>query len=171
MFLIIFSYKSKKRFSLNFFPTINWQLTMWSWKNKPQQTNKQNIIYTHKHQTYNKNTKQNKIIKAGRHTLYVRSLLMQAKQHQVALMPWTTHAKSQRAWWWIQDTQEIIQEKNEETEEKPQVARHVKYKKGYHWTIIWGHKSTIGVSQQGYVNLDGFSIPRSILVYVSGLNW
>ncbi len=46
--------------------------------------------------------------------------------------------------------------KNEETEEKPQVARHVKYKKGYHWTTIWGHKSTIGVSQQGYVNLDGF---------------
>lgn len=97
---------------------------------------------------------------------------MQAKQqHQVALMPWTTHAKSQRAWWWIQDTQEIIQEKNEETEEKPQVARHVKCKKGYHWTTIWGHKSTIGVSQKGYVNLDGFSIPRSILVYVSELNW
>ncbi len=60
--------------------------------------------------------------------------------------------------------------KNEETEEKPQVARHVKYKKGYHWTTIWGHKSTIGVSQQGYVNLDGLFIPRSILVYVSGLN-
>lgn len=81
---------------------------------------------------------------------------MQAKQqHQVALMPWTTHAKSWRAWWWIQDTQDHSR-KNEETEEKPQVARHVKYKKGYHWTMIWGCKSTIGVSQQGYVNLDGF---------------
>lgn len=33
--------------------------------------------------------------------------------------------------------------KNEETEEKPQVARNVKYKKVYHWTMIWGHKSTI----------------------------
>jgi hypothetical protein len=28
--------------------------------------------------------------------------------------------------------------KNEETGEKPQVARHVKYKKGYHWTMIMG---------------------------------
>ncbi len=94
---------------------------------------------------------------------------MQAKQqHQVALMPWTTHAKSRRAWWQIQNTQEIIQEKIEETEEKPRVARHVKYKKGYHWTT---NKSTIGVSQQGLWESGWVFKPRSILVYVSGLNW
>jgi hypothetical protein len=73
IFLKVKSQKSKKPFHLKKFPIINLQLTMWSWKNKPQQTNKQtnkqNIIYTHKHQTYNKNTKQNKIIKVGRHTL------------------------------------------------------------------------------------------------------
>ncbi len=57
--------------------------------------------------------------------------------------------------------------KNEETEEKPRVARHVKYKKGYHWTT---NKSTIGVSQQGLCESGWVFKPRSILVYVSGLN-